>query len=182
MKREVIVGVGALGFLMLEYWQEVSMGKTWRSPTRKSFGKKKTKDHRSRSAWARRNNNAARLRTLNVDLADFNDEKGIQAPTVDETSKNKARKAGRKRPLSKKPKPVPKIQSRQYSQSVPRKKKRLYSLLKTKELRNRLVFYQRQAKFAALMLRFGNSGGRRAYRELSTEMKWINLYLKECRS
>jgi len=45
------------------------MGKTYRGPTRKEFGSKKARNHKSRSKWTAKN--GTRLRSLNADVAEF---------------------------------------------------------------------------------------------------------------
>lgn len=51
------------------------MGKTWSSTQRKKYGKRKTRDHRTRASFKGRNT-GVRLRTLSVDIADFQQENG----------------------------------------------------------------------------------------------------------
>lgn len=54
------------------------MGKTWTSEQRKKYGKRKTRNHRTRAQF-KRQNPGVRLRTLEVDIRDFQDAKGNES-------------------------------------------------------------------------------------------------------
>ena len=158
------------------------MSKSWSNRTRKRHGKSKTKDHKSRSKWASRNG-GVRLRTLNVDITEFQEAKGEALPVTEEPKEHKKtrrkserraqRKAPRRPPLAPKKKKKP--------PAIFWKRKGLYDQLSTKELNDRYEFYWRQAQFSALMLRFGNRSGSQMFRAFNDELKWINLYLQEFR-
>jgi hypothetical protein len=185
------------------------MGKTWSGPDRHKFGKRKTKRHRSRSKWSQKNGgrgNAPRLRSLAVDLAEFEQAGGtVQALPFPEEEKvpPKGSLKKEKKPKEKKPSRKSRFQKQLERdqglvadtlanplKGIGEERKKIYDALTTNELVERIDFYTRQCSFLTASARGAATHGDQKLAEklrgekgvfLIPEMNAIRLYLHRFR-
>lgn len=184
------------------------MGKTWSGPDRKKFGRRKTKRHKARSKWSAKNGGrqqAPRLRTLEVDLREFQAIKGdselplmVSLPAPEDPPK-KTKRSAPEDPPKRSPKKKVRFdqqlerdvkENRRSLTGIGLDKKRLYDQLPTPELTERIEFYRRQCQFLTASARSATKAGDP---ELATkirkekdaflipEMNSLRLYLERFR-